>query len=216
MCVWTLDNPFALVGKNTTLTFWYSHGKCSFWLIQPMFMYWKAFPVRSWHILVRSHVYARTCMYLDPWFTEPHHLPPTFCFNIETDVIVLLQQLLTPNVLQRLPSGERSYCYKNLVSVCTLKHVYIGSVHPPRSRGPWAAIQSTHSPRAPQGQRNHLPLLGRGGAPEADRTGTRWGAAPRLLGTPAARACSKCRNCSRRTHTATDTRWLHLKRKRGN
>ena len=37
------------------------------------------------------------------------------------DMRLSLQQLLTPNFLQRLPSGERSYCNKNLVSVCTLK-----------------------------------------------------------------------------------------------
>ena len=40
--------------------------------------------------------------------TEPHDVPSTFCFSLHTDMIFLLQQLLTPNFLQRLPSGERS------------------------------------------------------------------------------------------------------------
>ena len=48
----------------------------------------------------------------------------TFWFNKLNDMRFLLQQLLTPNFIQSLPpSGERNYCNKNFVSVCTLKQI---------------------------------------------------------------------------------------------
>ena len=40
-------------------------------------------------------------------FVKPNDVPPMFCFNVQMDMRFLLQQLLTPNFLQRLPSGDR-------------------------------------------------------------------------------------------------------------
>ena len=51
-----LGNPFAYHRKDITRTFCYSRGKCSFWLIQPIYMYWRAFPVGSRHISARFYV----------------------------------------------------------------------------------------------------------------------------------------------------------------
>ena len=46
--------------KNTTPTLWYLRGKCPFWLIWPIVIYWKAFLVRSRHILVSFYVCETT------------------------------------------------------------------------------------------------------------------------------------------------------------
>ena len=56
----TPGNPFAYPGINITHPFCYLRRKCSFRLILPIFMYWKAFAVGSWHISVRFYVCETT------------------------------------------------------------------------------------------------------------------------------------------------------------
>ena len=95
--------------------FWYLCGKCSFWLNQPMFIRWKAYPVVSRHISVQCYVYGTTRCASDA---------------LHTAMKILLQQLLTPSFLQRIHvhSGERSYKDKqNLLSVCTLRQIIGGT-----------------------------------------------------------------------------------------
>ena len=58
--VFTQGNPFAYPGINITHPFCYLRGKCSFRLIWPIFMYWRAFAVGSRHISVRFYVCETT------------------------------------------------------------------------------------------------------------------------------------------------------------
>ena len=53
---YTPGNPFAYPGINITRPFGYLRGKCSFRLMLPIFIYWRAFPVGSRHISVRFYV----------------------------------------------------------------------------------------------------------------------------------------------------------------
>ena len=77
-----------------------------------MFVHFKTFPVGSIHI------------WFDFMFTEPHDVPPTFCFDAQTDMKFLLQQFL----LQRLLSEERSFCNENLMSAPTLQQMIGGTL----------------------------------------------------------------------------------------
>ena len=54
--IFTPGNPFAYPGINITRPFCYSRGKCPFWLISSIFLYWRTFPVGSRHISVRFYV----------------------------------------------------------------------------------------------------------------------------------------------------------------
>ena len=102
----TLGNPFAHLGRNITHPFWYSRCTCSFGLIQPIFIYWRAFPVESRHY-IGSILYLRN---------QP------MCFHC----FALMYQLTWDSeynslFLQRLSSRYRGWCNHNFISVCTLK-----------------------------------------------------------------------------------------------
>ena len=60
-------------------------------------------------------------------FVIPHGVSLMLRLNVQTDMRLLLQQFLIPNCLQRLSSGDRSCCNKNLVSVCTLTQSITGT-----------------------------------------------------------------------------------------
>ena len=77
-------------------------------------------------------------MKFDFMSVKPHDVHPMFCFNMQTDMRSLLQQLQEFNFLQRLPSEGRSCCNKNLVLSGTLKQTVGGT-----TRG-FTNIKSNH------------------------------------------------------------------------
>ena len=74
----TLGNPFTYLGINITRLFCYFCGKCSFRLILPILMYWRAFPV---------------IFQYDFMFVKPHDVPPRLCFNVQTEIRFWVEQL---------------------------------------------------------------------------------------------------------------------------
>ena len=63
----------------------------------------------------------------DFMFTKPHDVPSMFCFNVQTDMRFLLQQLLAPNFYNANPLDGGAASIKNLVSVWTLKQIIGGT-----------------------------------------------------------------------------------------
>ena len=77
--------PTRQLWENTTSTLWYLRGKCPFWLILPVVMYWRALLVGSRHISVAFYVCKSTLCASD-----------VFCLNVEA----------ATNFLQRLPCRQ--------------------------------------------------------------------------------------------------------------
>ena len=78
----------------------------------------------NWCLCTRKHFQLDVDIFrFNLIFTESHDVPPMLCFNMQTDMKFLLQQFLTLNFLQRLPSRERSYWNENLVVVIDISHI---------------------------------------------------------------------------------------------
>ena len=106
LTIFKLGNPFAHPGKTLHTPYVIYVGNVNFdWFNQYLFT--------GEHFQSDLDIFQFNFM-----FVKPHDVPPLLCFNMQT---VKWDFAYNSSFLQCLPSGNRSCCNQNLISVCMLK-----------------------------------------------------------------------------------------------